>query len=309
MSYCIVDGNSIAYASQGTKALSVDGMEVQAIFQTLKTLRALRAEFKNFPNFLWLWDGKAQFRYDLYPEYKGNRKDTPEKRENKEKLALQKPYLEEMLTCLGVTQVVAPKYEADDLAGYFTRIAESKGKKSQLITGDGDWKQLISPLTSWHDPRNNPGKYCDHKSFSDDEGVSSVGKFIQLKALQGDSSDNISGVGGIGEKAATLILNYYGDVRTLVEAYKEYGEFTKENLPSELSRYRNKLNTFCGSNLKLFTRNYRLMNLRGTNQDVGMKSNMIITKGKKDMERFEELAKQFRFMSILRDLGSWGNLF
>lgn len=307
--FSIIDGNAIGYAAQSSRVLSVDGMQTQAIFNSLKTARSLRKTFTDYPKFLWLWDGRAQFRFDLYPDYKGNRTDTPEKREMKEQYGKQKPYLEEMLTCLGVTQVIAPNYEADDLAGYFVRRAEAKNFKTRLITGDGDWLQLISTLTDWHDPRRDPGKFCNRNDFREVTGFDSTGQFLQAKALQGDTSDNITGVGGLGEKAALLIMEHYGDVRNLIKKYREHGEFTKENLPKDLSRYRKKLNDFCQQNAALFVRNYRLMNLCDATRDEDIRANIQQIKGKKDMDRFEQLCKEFRFMSILRELDSWGELF
>lgn len=307
--FCLIDGNAIGYAAQSATTLTVDGMETQAIYNSLKTLKHLKTTFRQYPQTLWLWDGKADFRYDLYPDYKGNRADTAEKREMKAKYSAQKPYLEEMLTCLGITQVVSARFEADDLAGYFVRKAEARRQNTQLITGDGDWMQLISPTTCWHDPRRNPGKFCDQDTFEEITGYADTEQFLQAKALHGDTSDNIGGVGGLGEKAAAAIMSNYGSVKSLLEAYKREGEFTKDNLPAELSRYRKKLNDFCSNNIGIFTRNYRLMNLRSPERDSLIKDTLQITRGNKDMTRFEQLCKEFRFLSILRELNTWEALF
>lgn len=307
--YALIDGNSIGYAAQGTRPLTVDGVEVQSVFQSLKTLRALKSNKRGCSKFIWFWDGKAQFRLDMYPEYKGNRDKDPKLAEMRQKYKDVQHLLKKALTHLGITQVVAPEYEADDLAGLFVRMANKSNSESLLITGDGDWQQLVSGLTTWHDPRKSPGKYCTRATFKDVTGVDTATQFLEIKAIQGDSSDHISGVGGLGPKAAIAIINNYGSVKNLLEVYKRDGEFTSESLPSDLRHFKKKLNTFCRENIKLFTRNYRLMNLQTDERDEDIKKNMQVTPGKKDMKAFKELCHELQFHSILREFDRWNDLF
>ena len=137
MTIMIIDGNSLAYAAQCATPLTVDGMEVQGVFHSLKTLRTLLYNYPRYANkIFWLWDHRAQWRYDLYPEYKGKRQDTLEKVSVKVSLESAKPMLETMLTSLGVDQVFATGYEADDVAAMLSRAATAKQREALLVTGD-----------------------------------------------------------------------------------------------------------------------------------------------------------------------------
>lgn len=307
--FLIVDGNSIGLASQSTRPLRSNGIETQGIFHSIKTLKSIRKKYPEYKKVVVLWDGKAKFRYDLYPEYKGNREKNPKMKELKDKFNEARPVLEQALTCLGVSQIQAPNFEADDIAGYLVRKTTEKGNKSLLITGDQDWQQLVNSLTDWHDPRKSPGKYCDKSSFRDVTGCDSGSQFLQKKAFQGDTSDHISGVGGIGEKAAQGIIDNFGGIKGLLDYYKTNGEFTKESIPEDLRQFKKKLNDFCESGVNLFTRNYRLMNLLSDTHDEEIKNSMVVTKGRKDMAAFKQLCHNNSFLSILREIESWNECF
>lgn len=307
--YQIIDGNALGYAAHSTSPLTVDGMEVQAVYQGLKMLKSAKERFPQYDKLLWLWDGRAQFRYDIFPDYKGNRTDDPEKRERKEKYQQVQPYLKRALVALGVTQVIAPDFEADDLAGYFVRRVTEQGGKAVLLTGDRDWLQLVRGNIRWYDPREKLERQCDKASFKEVTGVDTPAQFLEAKALIGDSSDNIDGVPGIGEKAAPLIMQHFGSVKGLLEHYRKHGELTKENLPAELSRYRKKLNDFCRQGRSIFVRNYRLMNLNDTQRDADIKTNARVERGQRDFDAFAQLCEELRFLSILRELHVWEQLF
>lgn len=307
--FSIIDGNSLGYAAQSMKPLTVDGVEVQAVFGALKMLKRLVQQYPQYPQLLWLWDGRAKFRYELYPDYKGNRKDTPEKLAIKESYHTAQPYLKRALSSLGVAQVSADDFEADDLAGYFNRKATVGGKKSLLVTGDGDWMQLVNGLTQWHDPRNQPGKTCTRATFKEVTGLDSTIQFIEQKALMGDKSDNIAGVGGIGEKTAMLIIQHYGGISGLIKAYREHGPFTKENIPPELSRARNKINQFIKSNTGDFKRNIQLMDLMSGKRDQEIQASIRVDRGQKDFELFLDLCRELRFASIIKEADVWKKAF
>lgn len=309
-SYAIIDGNSIGYAAAATRKLTANGLEVQAVFQSLKMLKSLKSSQRDYENFVWLWDGSAKFRLNMYPEYKGKRDDNKEMAEMREKYKLVRPIIEEGLKHLGITQVFAADYEADDLAGFFVRrLSKEQGRKILLVTGDQDWQQFVTSLVTWHDPRKQPGKYCKKSTFNEVTGVSDAPQFLELKSLQGDSSDNISGVGGLGPVAAIAIINNFGGVKNLIQHYVDNGAFTSETLPDDLKRFKKKLNTFCSSNIKLFTRNYRLMNLLTDERDEAMKQSMKITKGKKDLRAFKDFCHEHKFISIIREIDRWDELF
>lgn len=307
--YMLVDGNSLGYAAQATQVLTANGMETQAIYQSLKMLKRARENYPEYGKVLWLWDGCAQFRLDLWPDYKGNRKDTPEKIEIKEKYHAAKPYIQRALTHLGVDQVLAPDYEADDLAGYFTRKLQAMGKDVLLLTGDQDWLQLINGKTRWYDPRSNVEKHCNRATFEEFTGVQTTAQFLECKALIGDNSDNIPGIPGIGDKASMLIMQNFGSIKNLLADYKANGEFDKDRLPNGLSRFRKKINTFCAAGVKDFVRNYKLMNLNDTARDSLVRENASVTRGKRDFDAFSDLCMELSFLSITRDLRSWERTF
>jgi DNA polymerase I len=308
--FLIIDGNALGNAAHGTTPLTVDDMEVQAVFQGLKMLKSAKERFPRYESLLWLWDGRAQWRYDLYPEYKGKRSDTPEKRENKEKYKQAVPYLQRAINALGINQVTAPDFEADDLAGYFARRVTERGEQAMLLTGDKDWLQLVRGNIGWYDPREKIEKHCTKATFKEYTGFDGPAQFLEAKAIQGDTSDCITGVGGLGEKAASLIISHFGSVRNLLALYKENGGvLTKEQMPEGFGRYMKNINALCGENRKLFVRNYRLMNLNDATRDSEMKASARVERGKRDFEAFASLCEELRFMSILRELRAWQQLF
>lgn len=308
--YMIVDSNSLGYAAQSTNVLTANGIETQAIYQTLKMLKKAREDNPEYSKVLMLWDGHAQFRYDLWPDYKGKRSDTDEKVQVKEKYHAAKPFIQQALTHLGLDQVVAHQYEADDLAGYFCRKLQAAGKDVLLLTGDKDWIQLVNGKTKWYDPRDKVERKCSKATFKEVTGVDTPAQFLECKALIGDTSDNIPPVGGIGEKAAPLVMEHFGSVKGLIDAYRRgNNELTKEALPDELSRYRKKLNELCGPNFKAFSRNYRLMNLNDSSRDETIRTSAVVTRGQRDFDAFADLCMELSFLSITRDLKSWERTF
>ena len=135
----IVDGNSIAHANHNATVLTVNGMQVQAIFGVLKSLRALLQATPGEKQLLVLWDGKAQFRLDQFPEYKGNRTAMDEKQAaHKAAFKAQTPFIEKALSLLGVRQMRSPLLEADDLAGHLVPKLSAAGTQVTMVTGDKD---------------------------------------------------------------------------------------------------------------------------------------------------------------------------
>lgn len=307
--FMLVDGNSLGYAAQSTTPLTANGMETQAIFQTLKMLKKARENYPEYGNLLMLWDGRAQFRLDLWPDYKANRRDTPEKVEAKEKYAKAKVYIMQALTHLGVDQVLAPQYEADDLAGYFCRKLQASNRDVLLLTGDKDWIQLVNGKTKWFDPRDKIERHCTKANLREMTGFESTAQFLEAKALIGDTSDNVPGIPGLGLKATLLIMDNFGSVKNLLAAYRQHGGLDKEQLPNGLSRFKKKINEFCAKHTRDFVRNYKLMNLNDPSRDAAMRENTTVIRGKRDFDAFADLCMEFSFLSITRDLSAWQRVF
>jgi DNA polymerase-1 len=159
------------------------------------------------------WDKSSDtFRKDMYPEYKAHRKKQPDD------LYAQIPDTREVTEALGIPWSELAKYEADDIIGTLGRQAEQQGLETIIVTGDKDEFQLIDENTKVYTMRRGftDTVIYDLAALHDRYGVTPR-QFIDLKALQGDSSDNIPGVPGVGEKTAKDLITTYG---SLDEVYK-----------------------------------------------------------------------------------------
>lgn len=207
MRLLVIDGNSIVNrAFYAIRILSTkDGQFTNGIYGFMNILIKLREEC-NPDRVAIAFDLKAPtFRHEMYSEYKAGRKGMPDE------LRSQMPILKKLLTLLGYTVVEKEGFEADDILG--TLSATCKGEdKCFIATGDRDSLQLISDNTSVLLASTKMGKATtvlyDKEKLMDEYGVEPKG-MIEIKALMGDSSDNIPGVPGIGQKTAgDLIKNY-----------------------------------------------------------------------------------------------------
>ena len=147
------------------------------------------------------------FRHNMFLDYKATRKPMPEE------LRPQIPLLKELLRLMGITVVEKEGWEADDIIG---TIAKKTNVKTIIITGDRDSFQLVDDETEVHFTKRGitDVEVLDHLTFKDKTGIS-PSQVIELKALMGDSSDNIPGVKGVGEKTALSLIQQYGDIDNL----------------------------------------------------------------------------------------------
>lgn len=158
-------------------------------------------------------------RTALFGAYKGNRAECPPE------LAPQFDLLWEVLDSLGISCLRVAGYEADDLLGTMSRLAEQQGMEASLLTGDRDVLQLLSPRTQVRYVRKlpNPDTY-DIPRFASEFGLLPR-QLADLKGLAGDSSDNIPGIAGIGEKTAVKLLQEFDDLETvLANAHTQKGK-------------------------------------------------------------------------------------
>lgn len=303
----LVDGNNIGYAAQNAGALSYEGKPVQSIFHSLKMLKtALRGYAEEGYKVIVLWDGHAKWRFDIHPEYKSNRGKDEKSKQMKEDFKSQQPAIVKALNILGVDQILGKTYEADDLAGFLSKGYVEKGYNVVLMSGDKDWIQLVNSRVTWQDPIRD--RFVKRSNFAEFTGVGTSDQYVEIKALEGDKSDAIDGVPGIGEKSSLLIMEEYGSVQGLFDAFDalEGDEFTKETLPASLSRYRKKINDFCSSGRELFERNVKLMDLR----DVPVnRDDMKVVRGDQDFEKFRTFCGDYAFQSIIRELRAWEAIF
>ena len=150
------------------------------------------------------------FRHKKSAAYKANRKGMPEE------LAMQLPIIKQILTAMGIKVIECEGFEADDILGTLSRLCTENGGECYIVTGDRDSLQLVSESTTVRLATNKGTVIYDPAKVKEVYGLEPV-QLIEVKALQGDSSDNISGVAGIGEKTALSLIQQFGSVDSLYE--------------------------------------------------------------------------------------------
>ncbi len=205
MTLLVVDGNSIVNrAFYGVRPLSTkDGRFTNAVYGFLTMLEKIKADTS--PDRIAIaFDLKSPtFRHKAYAGYKAQRKGMPAE------LAQQMEPLKDILGALGYSMVTCEGYEADDILGTLSKACEDSGNRCFLATGDRDSLQLVSQLTTVDLASNKQNVMYTPEKIMEDYGVTPR-ELIEVKAIQGDSSDNIPGVAGIGPKgAADLIKRYH----------------------------------------------------------------------------------------------------
>lgn len=222
----LIDGHSILNrAFFGIPDLSnSEGLHTNAVYGFLNILFRILEEEQ--PDYLTVaFDVSAPtFRHEMYAEYKGTRKPmAPELRE-------QVPVMKEMLKAMGVTIVEKAGYEADDLLGTIAKRCEDAGLLVSVVSGDRDLLQLASEHIKIRIPKTKKTgtEVEDYNAAQVMEkyGVTPA-EFIDVKALMGDSSDNVPGVPGIGEKTAVKIISQYGSIEN---AYARIDEMSKSKV-------------------------------------------------------------------------------
>ena len=214
MKLMVIDGNSILNrAYYGIRPLTTrDGLYTHAIFGFLTTL--LRLEGEEAPDALCVtFDVHAPtFRHQASEAYKATRKPMPEE------LRVQVPVLKEVLDALNIPRYEQEGWEADDLIGTISRKCEADGWDCVVVTGDKDSLQLITDHTMVKLVSTRMGqtttKDMTETAFQEQYGFAPI-HMIDLKALMGDSSDNIPGVPGIGEKTAMALIQQYESIDNL----------------------------------------------------------------------------------------------
>ncbi|MBP3656541.1 MAG: DNA polymerase I [Clostridia bacterium] len=212
--FVIVDGNSLMHrAFHALPALTNDdGVYTNAVFGFLSMLlKVIADERPDYAAVAFDLHGPT-FRHKDYSEYKAGRKPTaPE-------LRPQFDLVRECLTAMGIRQLTCPSFEADDILGTMARRCEEAGIRALLVTGDRDSMQLVSGTSSVLYTKRGVSevvRYTPEKVL-EDFGVTPA-QIPDLKGLMGDSSDNIPGVPGIGEKTAVKLLAAYGTLENAFE--------------------------------------------------------------------------------------------
>ncbi len=218
----LIDGHSILNRTfYGLPDLTnSSGQHTNAVYGFLNILFRLLDEEK--PDYLAVaFDlHEPTFRHKMYEAYKGTRHPMPEE------LREQVPMMKEVLQAMGVAVLTLPGYEADDILGTIAKKSEAKGWEVTVLSGDRDLLQLATDRIMIRIPKTKAGQtqILDyHTQEVVEEFQLTPAQIIELKALMGDSSDNIPGIPGVGIKTATKILNAYG---TIENAHAHIDEIT-----------------------------------------------------------------------------------
>ena len=217
MKLMVIDGNSIVNRSfYGVRPLTTrDGTPTNAVYGFVTTL--LRLTEEEAPDALCVTFDRREptFRHLAYDGYKAQRKGMPEE------LAVQMPILKEVLDAMDIPRYELAGYEADDLIGTISRKCEAAGWECVAVTGDKDSLQLVTDRTRVKLVSTRMGqtttKDMTPEAFRAEYGFDPI-HIIDLKALMGDTSDNIPGIRGVGEKTAMALVQRYETVDALYQA-------------------------------------------------------------------------------------------
>ena len=226
----LIDGHSILNrAFYGIPDLSnAEGLHTNAVYGFLNIMFKIIEEEK--PSYLAVaFDLKAPtFRHEIYPEYKGTRKGMPDE------LREQVPVMKEVLQSMGILIMEKEGLEADDILGTFAKKAQKDGLEVALVSGDRDLLQIADENIKIRIPKTKGGKTEVEDYYGKDvlETMQvTPTQFIELKALMGDTSDNIPGVPKVGPKTATDLMVTYGSLDNI---YEHLEEITKKSVRETL---------------------------------------------------------------------------
>jgi len=227
----LIDGHALAYRM--FFALPVQGFQTKtgeptnAVYGFARTLLDILAER---PDYLAVtFDQGLSGRGELYPEYKGTREKMPDD------LRIQLDRIRELVTAFNIPILELDGYEADDVLGSIAPQAEAEGVDVRIITGDRDILQLVTEHTTVQLPArrgNSTPEVYDLARFREKYGLEPP-QLVELKGLMGDSSDNIPGVKGVGEKTASKLISAYGSVAGVYEHIEDIKGAIRKKLEAD----------------------------------------------------------------------------
>ncbi len=224
----LIDGNSIAYrAFFALPLLNNDkGIHTNAVYGFTMMLMKILEDEKPTHMLVAFDAGKTTFRHKTFEEYKGGRQKTPPE------LSEQFPFIRELLDAYGISRYELENYEADDIIGTLSLNAEKEGFEVKIISGDKDLTQLSSNHTTVGITRKG---ITDIEEYTPEHIKEKYGlvpeQIIDMKGLMGDTSDNIPGVPGVGEKTAIKLLKEFSSIEKLFESIDQVsGAKLKEKL-------------------------------------------------------------------------------
>lgn len=216
----LIDGHSILNRTfYGIPELTnSEGIHTNAVYGFLNIMFKVLEEEKADYCIVAFDVNHPTFRHQMYAEYKGTRKPMPEE------LREQVPLMKEVLKSMNISIAELAGYEADDILGTLSKKGENSGMDVAVISGDRDLLQLATGHVQIRIPKTKKGGTEVENYYEDDVkalyGVTPV-EFIDMKALMGDTSDNIPGVPGVGEKTAAKLIAQYGSIENMYEHIDE----------------------------------------------------------------------------------------
>ena len=228
----LVDGNNLMFRSYYATAYSGNimknskGFPTNALYGFVSMMNKIINEEK--PEYIAVaFDIGKNFRKEKYDFYKEGRSATPDE------LKMQMPIARDILTAMGIKYLELAPYEADDIIGTLARMADEDHEVyATIVSSDRDLLQLISPVVDVKLLKQKDYIRYNPETFLLDWGIEPI-KIIDLKALAGDSSDNIPGVKGIGDKTALKLLQEYGSLEGIYENIENIKGKTREKLETD----------------------------------------------------------------------------
>lgn len=227
----MIDGNNLLFRSYYATAYSGNFMKnsknfpTNAIYGLVNMINKILDEEK--PNYVIVaFDRGKTFRHEKYTDYKGGRIETPDE------LKKQFPVAKEVISAMGLKWYDIDNYEADDIIGTFSTYCDNENIKGTIISSDKDLLQLINEDVDVKLLKSGDSIRYNEETFERDYGIKPI-NIIDLKALMGDSSDNIPGVNGIGEKGALKLLQEYKTLDGIYNNIDKIKGKTKEKLEND----------------------------------------------------------------------------
>ena len=284
----IIDGNSLinrAFYAIQRPMITKEGIYTQGIYGFLSMLYKIQEDYS--PDYAAVaFDLKEPtFRHKEYSGYKAKRRPMPPE------LAMEMPILKDILRAMNIAILEIPGFEADDILGTVSKIAEEKGIEPIIITGDKDSLQLASDTTKVLFTKKG---VSDFDLYDKDKVVERYGltplQFIDLKGIMGDTSDNIPGVPGIGEKGGIELLTQFGSLENMLDhtdEIKKPAMRAKVEENADLARMSKHLATI----------------IRDVPMDVDLSEMRF---GEPDQDKLRELFEKLEFKNFLKKLGPAG---
>lgn len=246
----LIDGNSLLYRAFFALPLlkTEDGIYTNGVYGFLTMLNRAVRELKPTHILVAFDKERTTFRNETYSDYKANRLETPAE------LGSQFEIIRQILEAMNITFMEVQGYEADDIIGTLSRQAEQAGMETVIVTGDNDTLQLVSPHTLVYMTKKGISEIeiYDTQKVRDKWEVEPE-QMIEIKALMGDSSDNIPGVPGVGPKTAVKLIKEFGNLENL---YANLDKVGGKKLALNLAQHRTQ--AFMSRELATIIRNMEL---------------------------------------------------